>query len=47
MSSGFSGNELANVSEYNNWIISPNQVQTLVNRALVAQPGQIFNYNSA
>lgn len=47
MSSGFSGNELAYVSEYNNWINSPNQVQTLVNKLLVAQPGETFNYNSA
>jgi CubicO group peptidase (beta-lactamase class C family) len=47
MSSGFSGNELANVSDYNNWIYSANQVQYLVNKQLAAVPGQRFNYDSA
>jgi CubicO group peptidase (beta-lactamase class C family) len=48
MSSGFAWNELGNVNEYNYWFYSaPNQVQYLINRSLVAQPGQLFDYNSA
>jgi CubicO group peptidase (beta-lactamase class C family) len=48
MSSGFTWNELDNVNEYNYWFYSaPNQVQYLINRALVAKPGQVFDYNSA
>ena len=47
MSSGFEWNELDNVIEYSNWWIAPNQVQDLINRSLIAQPGQVFDYNSA
>ena len=48
MSSGFTWNELDNQNEYNYWFYSaPNQVQYLINRALVAKPGQVFDYNSA
>ncbi len=47
MSSGFSGNELINAAEYNDWINSSNQVQWIINKNLVASPGQKFNYNSA
>ena len=47
MSGGFSWNELSSISEYNNWIYSPNQVNYILNRALAFQPGQVFTYNSA
>jgi CubicO group peptidase (beta-lactamase class C family) len=47
MSSGFPWNELGNVNEYNYWFNAPNQVQYLINRSLVAKPGQVFDYNSA
>lgn len=47
MSSGIEWNELTNVSEYNNWISSPDQVKFLLNRSLTSPPGKVFNYNSA
>jgi CubicO group peptidase (beta-lactamase class C family) len=47
MSGGFKWDELGNVNEYINWFAAPNQVQYLIDRPLVAQPGQVFNYNSA
>lgn len=46
MSSGFEWNELT-ASGYNEWVLSDNQVQYVLNKPLVAQPGQIFTYNSA
>jgi CubicO group peptidase (beta-lactamase class C family) len=47
MSGGFSWNELSQVSEYINWFNSPNQVNYVLSRSLVAQPGHNFTYNSA
>lgn len=47
MSSGFSWEELINISEYNKWISSPNQVEYLLKKPLVNQPGKTFVYNSA
>lgn len=47
MSSGFEWDELTSVSGYNNWILSDNQVQYLLDKPLVQQPYQQFNYNSA
>lgn len=47
MSGGFTWNELANVSEYNKWITSANQVKYLLDKPLSTQPGSVFNYNSA
>ncbi len=47
MSSAFEWDELTNVSGYNNWITSENQVQYLTDKSLVAVPGQTFTYNSA
>ncbi len=47
MSGGFAWNELASVSEYNNWISSSNQVQYLMDRSLSSQPGRSFTYNTA
>jgi CubicO group peptidase (beta-lactamase class C family) len=47
MSAGFIWNESASVSEYNNWITSSNQVKYILDRPLNAQPGTVFNYNSA
>ncbi len=47
MSSGFEWNELTSVSGYNDWILSSNQVQYLLDKPLANQPGQYFTYNSA
>jgi CubicO group peptidase (beta-lactamase class C family) len=46
MSSGISGNELANPSEYDNWFNSPNQVNYTLNTWMASQPGKVFNYIS-
>jgi CubicO group peptidase (beta-lactamase class C family) len=46
MTSGFSGNELANVSDYNNWFNSSNQVTYTLHTSMANQPGQVFNYIS-
>ncbi len=46
MSGGFSGNELAVPSEYIVWFNSANQVNYILNKPIVAQPGQTFRYNS-
>ncbi|MDP4117483.1 MAG: serine hydrolase [Bacteroidota bacterium] len=47
MSGGFTWNEMSNVSEYNKWITSANQVKYVLDRPLNSQPGTVFNYNSA
>lgn len=47
MSGGLTWNELTNVSEYNAWITSANQVRYVLDRPLNSQPGTVFNYNSA
>ncbi len=46
MSSGFEWEELISVSGYNNWINSANQVQYVLDKPLIAEPGQVFTYNS-
>lgn len=46
MSAGFSGNELAYAQEYNTWFDAPNQVAYTLNKAIVATPGTLFNYDS-
>jgi CubicO group peptidase (beta-lactamase class C family) len=46
MSAGFSGNELANASEYNTWFNATNQVVYTMNKSIVAVPGTVFNYDS-
>jgi CubicO group peptidase (beta-lactamase class C family) len=46
MSSGFEWDELTTVSGYNDWITSTDQVQYVLDRDLITQPGQHFNYNS-
>ena len=46
MSAGFSGNELANASEYDAWFHAPNQVAYTLNKSIVATPGTVFNYHS-
>ncbi len=46
MSSGLSGNDLPDVTEYNNWYNAPNQLQYTLNKLLVQQPGQVFGYNT-
>ena len=46
MSSGFEWDELISVSGYNLWAGAANQVQYVLNKPLIAQPGQRFAYNS-
>ena len=46
MSSGLSGNDLPDVTEYNNWYDAPNQLQYTLDKAMVYQPGQVFGYNT-
>lgn len=46
MSGGFQWHELSAPSDYNNWVNSANQVQYMLDRPLVAQPGQVFAYDS-
>jgi CubicO group peptidase (beta-lactamase class C family) len=46
MSSGLSGNDIPDVTEYNNWFNAPNQLQYTLNKPLINQPGQVFGYNT-
>jgi CubicO group peptidase (beta-lactamase class C family) len=46
MSAGFSGNELANPSEYNSWYSAPDQITYTIAKPMIATPGLLFNYNS-
>jgi len=46
MSSGISGNELANLSEYDSWLNAPDQVNYTLGKSMAHQPGQVFSYNS-
>jgi CubicO group peptidase (beta-lactamase class C family) len=46
MTGGFQWNE-SGVTEYNNWVLAPDQIEYLLARPLVAPPGTTFNYNSA
>ena len=46
MSSGITGDDLLDVTVYNNWIISPNQVLTVLNEPMHYTSGQTFEYNS-
>jgi CubicO group peptidase (beta-lactamase class C family) len=46
MSSGLSGNDIPDVTEYNNWYNAPNQLQYTLSKPLVNQPGQVFGYNT-
>jgi CubicO group peptidase (beta-lactamase class C family) len=46
MSSGLSGNDIPDVSEYNNWFNAPNQLEYTLNKPLIYQPGQVFGYNT-
>jgi CubicO group peptidase (beta-lactamase class C family) len=46
MSGGFQWHELSVPSDYSNWMNSANQVQYMLDRPLVAQPGQVFAYDS-
>jgi CubicO group peptidase (beta-lactamase class C family) len=46
MSSGLSGNDIPDVSEYNNWFNAPNQLEYTLNKSLIHQPGQAFGYNT-
>jgi CubicO group peptidase (beta-lactamase class C family) len=46
MSAGFGWNELSG-NDYSNWINSSNQLEYVLNRNLIFQPGHSFTYNSA
>jgi CubicO group peptidase (beta-lactamase class C family) len=47
MTGGFQWNESQSVSEYNNWILAPDQIKYILERPLSDAPGTRFNYNSA
>jgi CubicO group peptidase (beta-lactamase class C family) len=46
MSSGLSGNDIPDVTEYNNWYNAPDQLEYTRNQPMINQPGQVFGYNS-
>lgn len=46
MSGGFEWDELTSVSGYNQWAGAPDQVQFVLDKPLVANPGERFTYNS-
>jgi len=47
MTGGFQWNEGSDVTEYNDWVLAPDQVEYVLARPIVAPPGTTFNYNSA
>jgi CubicO group peptidase (beta-lactamase class C family) len=47
MTSGFQWDEGTGVTEYNNWVLAPDQIAYLLARPIVSPPGTTFNYNSA
>ena len=47
MNSGFEWDEMTSNEAYNNWILSENQVQYLLDKPLINTPGQYFTYNTA
>lgn len=47
MSSGFEWEELINVSAYNDWVRSPDQIDYIISKQLEYLPGERFTYNSA
>jgi CubicO group peptidase (beta-lactamase class C family) len=47
MTGGFEWDEGTSVTEYNNWVLAPDQIDYLLARPLVSPPGTQFNYNSA
>jgi CubicO group peptidase (beta-lactamase class C family) len=46
MSSGIDGNDLSNVSEYENWRNAPNQLSYTLAKTVIHMPGEAFMYNS-
>lgn len=46
MSSGIEGNDLTNVSEYNDWCRAENQLKYTLAKSMIHQPGEQFGYNS-
>jgi CubicO group peptidase (beta-lactamase class C family) len=46
MSTGLSGNDLPDVTEYDNWYNASNQLRYTINKPLMYQPGQVFGYNT-
>mgnify|MGYP000847622155 CR=1 FL=1 len=47
MTAGFEWEELQNVYNYNWWIKAPSQIQYIITKPIVNEPGSIFSYNSA
>ncbi|HEU4587876.1 MAG TPA: serine hydrolase [Gemmatimonadales bacterium] len=47
MTSGFQWDEGDGVTEYNNWVLAPDQLTYLLDRPIASPPGTTFNYNSA
>ncbi len=47
MTGGFQWDENTGVTEYNNWVLAPDQIEYLLARPLASPPGTTFNYNSA
>ena len=47
MTSGFEWDESLSYDVFNEWLLSDNQVQYLLDKPLVYSPGQLFNYNTA
>lgn len=46
MTSGLEGDELADLSEYNNWALASDQLTYTLSKPLIHAPGQVFTYNS-
>jgi CubicO group peptidase (beta-lactamase class C family) len=46
MSSGLSGDELTDQSEYNFWVVAPDQLSYTLNKPMINIPGDYFNYNN-
>jgi len=46
MTAGFEWNESQSVTEYNNWVLAPDQINYVLERPLSDVPGSRFNYNS-
>lgn len=47
MTSGFEWDELTSNDVYNNWVLAENQVQYLLDKPLINNPGEYFTYNTA
>ncbi len=46
MSSGIEWEELLNVSQYNDWVTAEDQIEYVISKPLIYNPGEYFTYNS-